>query len=172
MVFPFASVNHTLLLLTIPNLGLAERPRFSRHAAGSASGENLSGSVVTLAQRTPKSSSPEDSRNRFSKKGITARSLGTKVWPGERQGRFTLGLYLPGSLTHASKVNSPEAKLFSVSRNSGIGVPSSGVDMKNLPIDGLCWRQLCAVFLVLRKQGAEVLIVRGYGRRFNDQHVS
>src|SRR6266852_2557823 len=130
MVFPFASVNHTLLLLTIPNLGLAERLRFSRHAAGSGSGENLSGSVVTLAQRTPKSSSPEDSRNRFSKKGITARSAGVKVWPGERQGRFTLGLYLPGSLTHASRVNRPVARLFRVSRNSGVRVGSNGAAMK------------------------------------------
>src|SRR6266853_5000280 len=99
MVFPAVSVSQILPLGTMPNLGTSPRPRFFRHAAGFGNGEYLSGSAATAAHRTPKSSSPDDSRNKFSKNGITARSAGVNVWPAARQGRFRLGgRYFPGSL--------------------------------------------------------------------------
>src|SRR5262245_59561597 len=114
----------------IPNFGASLRPRFLRQAPGLGSGENLSGDAVTCAHRTPKSSSPDDSRNKFSKNGITPRSAGEKVWPAARQGRSWFGgKYLPGSLTHASRPNKPAAKLVNVSRKSG----SNGADMIRPP---------------------------------------
>src|SRR5260370_24093469 len=108
------------------NLGTSPSPRFFRHAGGFGSGEDLSGSAATVAQRTPKSSSPDDSRNKFSKKGTTARSAGVKVWPAAPQGRFRSGgTSLPRSLTHASRPNKPAAKLFSASRNPGVSGASN-----------------------------------------------
>src|SRR2546428_2429045 len=108
-----------LPLFTIPNFGALLRPRFLRQESAFGSGENLSGLATTTAQRTPRSSSPDDSRSRFPKKGMTARSAGANVWPAARQGRSTFGgLYLPASLIHASSPNRPAARLLSVSRNS------------------------------------------------------
>src|SRR5215475_7831006 len=129
MTLPVASVSHTLPLFTIPNFGALLRPRFLRQESAFGRGENLSGLAERSAQRTPKSSSPDDSRSRFSKKGMTARSLGENAWLAARQGRFPFGLYLVGSLIHASSPNNPAARLLSVSRNSGVSGSSNWVDM-------------------------------------------
>src|SRR2546428_5454009 len=116
-----ASTNHTLLLFTTPNLGASVRPRFRRHARGSANGLNFSGSAPSPTHRSPSSSSEDDARSRFSKKGITSRSLGANMWPGSRHGRLgSGGVYFVDSLTQASRPNNPAARFSRVSRNSGV----------------------------------------------------